>query len=342
MWMIKECAAVAKNVDKINQLLRANGGWQSLGPTGSHRADLSSRFGLIPGTTFMLTLSPMVAVKMMIVAHLEEGGLLLYRPTSDRLLPHDICFYLAKREHAYSSQKVINYSVELKVDEGLNTGIPKAVVTCWDLTGTEVMKKVYATTTSLQKVLVDVNMHIHEEDLESYERLLKINFKKSKAKATAKAEAKPKSSPKKKSTKHPEVPKHPAAKSKSKALEKPAAKEVTEVPKHPAAKSKSKALKKPAAKQVTEVPKDPAAKSKSKALKKPAAMKRPAAKQVTDRDGQTMPKKALKRPAAKKDIDWEEVHPGVFLPGEEGDHLPPALRQPADGRRFTIFTGESG
>ena len=118
------------------------------------------RFSLKPGTTFMLTLSPMVAVKLMVVAVLPRG-LLLWRPTTERCHPSEVPLYLAKREKDYTS-KLISYTVDAIVP-GTEMESATAMVTCTDLAGNEVHKLTYSTTTSLQRVLIDVAVELHEE-----------------------------------------------------------------------------------------------------------------------------------------------------------------------------------
>ena len=170
VWRLRECPAQPDTLKTINELwegLTELG--QSLGPVASHRLEMVYRFSLKPGTTFMLTLSPMVAVKLMVVAVLPRG-LLLWRPTTERCHPSEVPLYLAKREKDYTS-KLISYTVDAIVP-GTEMESATAMVTCTDLAGNEVHKLTYSTTTSLQRVLIDVAVELHEEaawrDVEIY------------------------------------------------------------------------------------------------------------------------------------------------------------------------------
>ena len=150
VWRLRECPAQPDTLKTINELwegLTELG--QSLGPVASHRLEMVYRFSLKPGTTFMLTLSPMVAVKLMVVAVLPRG-LLLWRPTTERCHPSEVPLYLAKREKDYTS-KLISYTVDAIVP-GTEMESATAMVTCTDLAGNEVHKLTYSTATSLQRV----------------------------------------------------------------------------------------------------------------------------------------------------------------------------------------------
>ena len=160
-WRLRECPAAPDTLKTIHELwegLTEEG--QSLGPIASHRLEMVYRFSLKPGTTFMMTLSPMIAVKLMVVAHMPHG-LLLWRPTTYRCHPSEVPLYLAKRDKDYAS-KLITYTVD-DIVPGTGTESATAKVTCTDLAGNEVHKATYSTTTSLQRVMIDVAVELHEE-----------------------------------------------------------------------------------------------------------------------------------------------------------------------------------